>query len=97
MLKQPDKRNLNKEQFINFLNEQKVGERNALKVKALPNIVNDFVFNANVVIIPLGSNDKIINYSINYVNENNDDLYKKMIFSNVEEALKYIDDIVVKS
>jgi hypothetical protein len=96
MLKQPDKRNLNKEEFINFLKEQNQINEYINKAINFPNNIGEYEFIANVVIIPLGGDNTIINYSINYVNNDNHTLYKKMIFNNVGESLGYVNTMLLK-
>lgn len=96
LLKPPENKKLNKQEFIEFLKNQEYTEASIYNVNALPDSVGEYSFLANVTIIPLSRTTNIINYVINYQNKNGDNLYKKMIYNNLKDVLKYANDMLIK-
>lgn len=93
MRKQSEKKeNLNKEEFITLLNELDVDKTIVDEVKSLPNELNKFNcnyrFNANVSIFNIGNG--FCNYSVNYVDDDNNKLLKERIFTKPHEIIPYI-------
>lgn len=86
------KENLNKENFITLLKEIKVNEDILNDVNDLPETINGHVFNANVVVFTIG--DGFCNYDVNYININGDVLFKKRIFTKLDEMVDYVKNYI---
>ena len=87
------KENLNKQEFITLLQELEVDKTIIDEVNNLPETIDNYKFNANVVVFSIG--DGFCNYDINYVDAEGKELFKKRIFTKPYEMAKYVNDNIV--